>query len=196
MRFGGADGSRTHVLRVPGTAGQLATSKRLVRVSEAKHGHRTEKPEDFRKTRLCPHESLHGIRTHGAGREDRTLRVLCVRQVSSPDDAPRETICVAISVPKEGFEPSSQRFKVADLGRWTTSDRNETWRLPESLWTESNCRGRAYEARRPSRGAQRKKGAVSLATTPFPVNGTGLLRWSGHRESHPDFERGALWFYS
>ena len=23
----------------------------------------------------------------------------------------------------------------------------------------------------------------------------GLSRWSGDRESHPNFERGALWFY-
>lgn len=43
----------------------------------------------FRTARLRSQESLHGSRTHGAGREDRTLLGLCVRQVSSPDDVLR-----------------------------------------------------------------------------------------------------------
>jgi hypothetical protein len=43
----------------------------------------------YRMTRVRSSRALHGNRTHGTGREDRTLLNLCVRQMPSPDDEPR-----------------------------------------------------------------------------------------------------------
>jgi hypothetical protein len=55
--------------------------------------------------------------------------------------------------PEAGFEPTPQRFKAADPAVGTLRNETSTRR---SLWTESNCRGRAYEARLPVRGSQRR----------------------------------------
>jgi hypothetical protein len=114
-----------------------------------------EGPETFRTTRRRSHESLHGIRTHGAEREHRTLRFLCVGQVSSPDDGLRDRKPGArFTRSGGGIRTHTPAVQGRGSCRWNTPERDIDER---SLWTESNGRGRAYEARRPVRGTQRRR---------------------------------------
>ena len=146
-----------------------------IRVSETTADIERRRLSAFRTTRRRSHESLHGNRTHGTGREDRTLLSLRVRQVSSPDDGPRGNEDLALA-PEEGLEPSPQRFKVADPFLWTTPER--------SLWTESNCLGSLVGTSGPPRrsAASLPQGESALRAdrraqrTPSPV---GLFHTDG-----------------
>ena len=81
-----------------------------------------------------------GLRSRGAGREDRTLLSLFVRQEPSPDDEPR-VVWVA------RFELAFSRFQTERCSR--LSHTQMKWLLRR----ESNPRARAYEARLPPRNA-------------------------------------------
>jgi hypothetical protein len=102
----------------------------------------------------------------GTGRENRTLLVLLVRQVSSPDERAPLAFGQSCSAPEEGLAPPPQRFKAADPALGTLRiDRSKIGRYGQSRTAWAALMRRAL-----LRGSQRLSscGAVTENRTRIP----------------------------